>query len=157
MIKGLETINLIILPLLLVVYVLPVAVSHLETQDQGPMPVPYYPPQSYSSASTNMPAIKDDVKVPPINILQSSGDPRPGMMETSEYMIGKVGVLIIFVESTGRIDPNMEDWQDWRMVQVEQGIYRALWWWASQYPFAPQNWNSMLTETGLSGILTMSP
>jgi hypothetical protein len=157
MIKGLEIINLIILPLLLVVYVLPVAVSHLETQDQGPMPVPYHPPQSYSSASTNMPAIKDDVKVPPINILQSSGDPRPGMMETSEYMIGKVGVLIIFVESTGRIDPNMEDWQDWRMVQVEQGIYRALWWWRSQYPFGSPKLEFYVNRNRIIGYTDYEP
>lgn len=83
-----------------------------------------------------MPPIKDDAKVAPYHVLQSSKDPRPGVMETSEYMLGTVGVYIIFVESTGGIDPNTEDWQDWRMVQVEQGIYRALSWWRSQYPFA---------------------
>jgi hypothetical protein len=54
------------------------------------MPVPYYPPQSYPNSSTDMPPIKDDVKAPPIYMFQSSSDPRPGVMETSEYMIGRV-------------------------------------------------------------------
>ncbi len=133
--KGLDIIHLVIPALLLTACTVSVAALQTETQKQAPMPVPYYPPQSYSSANTELPPLKDDVKTPSIHMFQSSNDPRPGVMETSEYMIGRVGVYIVFVESTGGIDPNMEDWQNWRMVQVEQGINRALWWWTSQYPF----------------------
>lgn len=62
-------------------------------------------------------------------------DPRPGFWETSEYMIGKVGVYIVFVESTGEIDPNLETWDELRMTEVELEIYLALHWWMKQYPF----------------------
>jgi hypothetical protein len=155
--KGLDITHLVIPALLLAVCAVPVAALQTETQNQAPMPVPYYPPQSYPSDSNDVPPMKDDVKAPPIYMFQSSSDPRPGVMETSEYMIGRVGVYIVFVESTGRIDPNMEDWQDWRMVQVEQGIYRALGWWMSQYPFASPKLEFYVNRDRIIGFTDYEP
>jgi len=63
------------------------------------------------------------------------GDPRPTVHETSEYMIGKAGVYIIFVESNGELDPNLYDWSETSIAWAKNGIYRALYWWKSQYPF----------------------
>jgi hypothetical protein len=155
--KGLDITHLVIPALLLAVCAVPVAALQTETQNQAPMPVPHYPPQSYPSDSNDVPPMKDDVKAPPIYMFQSSSDPRPGVMETSEYMIGRVGVYIVFVESTGRIDPNMEDWQDWRMVQVEQGIYRALGWWMSQYPFASPKLEFYVNRDRIIGFTDYEP
>lgn len=63
-------------------------------------------------------------------------DPTPTPQQTSEYMIGKVGVMIVFVESNGALDTNIEDWTTGRMQEVETSIQRALNWWAGQYPYA---------------------
>jgi len=62
-------------------------------------------------------------------------DPRPGLWETSEYMIGKVGVYIIFVESNGELDLNLYNWDETSINWAKNGIYMALNWWKSQYPF----------------------
>jgi len=62
-------------------------------------------------------------------------DPRPGFWETSEYMLGRVGVLVIFVESDGKLDPDIEDWQEWRMNLVMREINSGLNWWVANYPF----------------------
>ena len=157
MIKRLGIIHLVILFLLFTTWSGPVAALQAESSEHSPMPVPYYLPQSYSNSSTEMPPIKDDAKVAPYHVLQSSKDPRPGVMETSEYMLGTVGVYIIFVESTGGIDPNTEDWQDWRMVQVEQGIYRALSWWRSQYPFASPKLDFYVNRGRIIGYTDYEP
>ncbi|MEM2615068.1 MAG: hypothetical protein QXO15_12725, partial [Nitrososphaerota archaeon] len=63
-------------------------------------------------------------------------DPRPGIWETSEYMIGRIGVYIIFVESNGGLDPNFYDWTETSINWAKAGIYHALNWWKSQYPFS---------------------
>jgi len=62
-------------------------------------------------------------------------DPRPGFWETSEYMLGRVGVLVVFVESTGGLDPDIEDWQEWRMNLVMRKVRSGLDWWIARYPF----------------------
>jgi hypothetical protein len=64
--KELDIIHLVIPALLLAVCAVPVAALQTETQNQGPMPVPYYPPQSYPSDSNDVPPMKDDVKAPPV-------------------------------------------------------------------------------------------
>jgi len=134
MVKG------IFLTLLITVSLFPIASStatgfSLETPETKFVPVPHYPPESYSNDSNIAPPLSNDVIIYPGIVSSPSNDHSPSWWETSEYMIGRVGVYIIFVESTGRVDPNREDWQEWRMELVEQGIYRALWWWMSQYPF----------------------
>jgi hypothetical protein len=36
--------------------------------------------------------------------------PVPGYYETSEYLLGKVAVGVILLESNGTVDPSTEDW-----------------------------------------------
>lgn len=67
--------------------------------------------------------------------LGEADDPRPGFWETSEYMLGRVGVLVVFVESDGGLDPDVEDWDSWRMNLVMGKIRSGLSWWANNYPF----------------------
>lgn len=59
----------------------------------------------------------------------------PGYYETSEYMVGKVAVGVVFLESSGKVDPSTKDWtQEEELVKDE--ILTALSWWASQNPSA---------------------
>jgi hypothetical protein len=88
-------------------------------------------PVGRSSASL----FSDYVEDPLIGFDVLSDDPRPSVRETSEYMIGKVGVYIIFVESDGGLDPNLYDWDKTSINWAKNGIYMALNWWKSQYPF----------------------
>ncbi len=62
-------------------------------------------------------------------------DPRPGFWETSEYMMGRVGVLVIFVESNGSVDPDIERWDEWRMDLVMREVKNGLSWWVTNYPY----------------------
>lgn len=80
-------------------------------------------------------SFNDSVVEPPISFSNEDADPRPGVWETSEYMIGKVGVYIIFVESTGEFDSNVFDWDRNSIEWAKNAIYTALNWWRSQYPF----------------------
>jgi len=63
-------------------------------------------------------------------------DPTPGYFETSEYMIGRVAVGLIFVESNGTIDPDTEDWNVTMEQVLTAKIQHALDWWGSQNPSA---------------------
>lgn len=71
-----------------------------------------------------------------IQSIPSIQDPSPGYWETSEYMIGKIAVGIIFPESNGSIDVSTEDWTDIEIQQCLSKIQYALNWWASQNPNA---------------------
>jgi len=95
------------------------------------LPTPPLSPIRQSSASL----FSDYVEDPLIGFDVLSDDPRPSVRETSEYMIGKIGVYIIFVESDGGLDPNLYDWDKTSINWAKNGIYMALNWWKSQYPF----------------------
>src|SRR5262245_21688252 len=53
---------------------------------------------------------------------------------TSDFMIGNVVVAIVFAESNGAIDPNIENWTDDRKSQVISEIMSGLDWWTQQNP-----------------------
>src|ERR1044071_8965632 len=53
---------------------------------------------------------------------------------TSDFMIGSIVVSIIFPESDGTIDPNIENWSDDRKSQVISKIMSGLDWWTRQNP-----------------------
>jgi PKD repeat protein len=65
--------------------------------------------------------------------------PYPTYYETSEYLIGKVAVGIIFVESNGTIDPQTENWTPTEELQVINEITSGLSWLSSQNPSANVN------------------
>ena len=52
--------------------------------------------------------------------------PSPGYYETSEYLIGKVVVGVILLESNGLIDQSTEDWTQQRETQVINKITSGL-------------------------------
>jgi hypothetical protein len=72
---------------------------------------------------------------PDINDDRSAG-PGPGYYDTSEYLIGSVGVGLIFLESNGVIDPNTENWNSTEITNVQNQITQALNWWVSQNQWA---------------------
>ena len=53
---------------------------------------------------------------------------------TSDFMIGNVVVSIIFPESNGLQDPNIENWSEERKAQVLSEIMAGLDWWSRQNP-----------------------
>ncbi|MEM2358578.1 MAG: hypothetical protein QW675_05730 [Nitrososphaerota archaeon] len=130
-----------------------------------PIPVPYFPPQTYSPPTFNYSPLVNDA-IMPSDVIKSYErvvhnvqveDPRPGFWETSEYMMGRVGVLIVFVESDGMLDPSTENWTPERMEQVEVGIYRALSWWTSIYPFQEGKLQFLVNAQRIIGYTRYEP
>jgi hypothetical protein len=66
---------------------------------------------------------------------QSMG-PGPGYYDTSEYLIGSVGVGLIFLESNGAIDPSTENWNTTETNNVQSQINQAMSWWINQNQWA---------------------
>jgi hypothetical protein len=101
--------------------------------------------------------IVNDLRIPSDEWIKSStilsSGPQP--TETSDYMVGDISVAIIFPESNGSIDPNIENWSLERKNQVILKIQSALDWWASQEPKARVKWiyNIYTIETGYEPIL----
>lgn len=68
--------------------------------------------------------------------IPSIEDPSPDYYETSEYMIGRVAVGVIFMESNGTKDPNTENWTSSEESSVTSKIQAGLDWWSRQNPGA---------------------
>lgn len=62
--------------------------------------------------------------------------PGPGYYDTSEYLIGSVGVGLIFLESNGSADPNRENWTSTEITNVRNQINQSLAWWSNQNQWA---------------------
>ncbi|MCE8425608.1 MAG: hypothetical protein J5U17_07515 [Candidatus Methanoperedens sp.] len=76
-------------------------------------------------------------QLPDNQINQASIQPyMAGFYDTSEYMIGDVAVGIIFLESNGLIDANIEDWNSTEESNVISKIQAGLKWWAAKEPKA---------------------
>jgi len=99
----------------------------------------------------------DIVEDPLVSFDTLDGDPRPSVRETSEYMVGKVGVYIIFVESNGELDLNLYDWSETSIDWAKNGIYRALNWWKSQYPFRNPNLEFYVNTETIIGYTKYEP
>jgi len=56
--------------------------------------------------------------------------------DTSEYLMGEIVYSVIFPDSNGVIDANLENWDQSRMDFVASKISGALQWWADQYPYS---------------------
>ncbi|MCU0850240.1 MAG: hypothetical protein MUC80_03070 [Candidatus Thermoplasmatota archaeon] len=67
-------------------------------------------------------------------------DPTPGYYDTSEYLIGSVGVGLIFLESNGAIDPSTENWDSTETTNVQNQINQAMTWWCNQNIYAGLNY-----------------
>ena len=60
----------------------------------------------------------------------------PALYQQSEYLIGKVAVNLVLVESDGSVDPSSENWTPDRQQQVFQQPVQALSWWQAREPRA---------------------
>ncbi len=60
----------------------------------------------------------------------------PSLYQQSEFLIGRVAVNIVLVESTGAVDPSAENWSPARQQQVFAQIVQGLEWWRAQEPRA---------------------
>ena len=49
--------------------------------------------------------------------------------DTGEFMLGRVGVTVVFLESNGQIDPSTEDWTVSHRAEVMNKIEEGLNWW----------------------------
>lgn len=65
---------------------------------------------------------------------------------TSDFMIGNVVVDVIFTESDGSTDPDLESWTDDRKAQVLSEIMSGLDWWTRQNTKSPLSF-SFISET----------
>ncbi len=63
-------------------------------------------------------------------------DPGPGWGATSSYLVGRVAVSIIFVESDGTIDTSTENWTPAMLNATEAEIKAGLAWWVAREPDA---------------------
>jgi hypothetical protein len=57
-----------------------------------------------------------------------------GFWDGSEYLLGRVGVKVVFVESDGTAEPSTEDWTEGERALVASGIEEAAEWWAARAP-----------------------
>ena len=69
-------------------------------------------------------------------LMSNPKGPGPGYYDTSEYLIGTVGVGLIFLESNGAIDPSTENWTPTEISNVLSEINQSLIWWSNQNPYA---------------------
>ena len=90
--------------------------------------------QSLGAELTNDAMLPPDL--PEMLSQSTASDPTPGFYQTSEFMIGRVAVGIVLVESDGTVDPSTEDWTDEEKALVYSEIVAATEWWAAREPRA---------------------
>ncbi|NIO45152.1 MAG: hypothetical protein GTN36_06415 [Candidatus Aenigmarchaeota archaeon] len=96
----------------------------------------------------------NDVRVAPDDSPMIIAATEPTHQQTSEFMIGDVSVAIILMESNGSIDPNLEDWDDWRIDKVVSEVQNGLNWLAEKEPRANLEWtyHTYVIETSYEPI-----
>ena len=82
---------------------------------------------------------QNDAIIPPdIENVGKDRGPEPGYYDTSEYMVGKVAFGIIFLESDGSIDPDLESWTAYEendaMTAMQFGNIQWRTWFLSYVP-----------------------
>jgi hypothetical protein len=100
--------------------------------------------ENYDDTTTSVSnSITGDVEVLSNDLLRyidafgrQSAGPSPGYYDTSEYLIGSVGVGLIFLESNGAIDPSTENWNTTETNNVQSQITQAISWWINQNQWA---------------------
>jgi hypothetical protein len=73
----------------------------------------------------------------PTDMRKGAGAPGPfgaGFWDGSEYLLGRVGVSVVFVESDGTEEPSTEEWTEEEEALVLAGIGEAMNWWAARAP-----------------------
>jgi len=62
--------------------------------------------------------------------------PGANEFQTSEYLMGDTAIGLIFLESTGTIDTNAEDWTTTETSAVVSECIAGMGWWADLYPYS---------------------
>jgi len=85
-----------------------------------------------------------DIQPPENDVLLATDQPElggqaldPSLYQQSEFMIGKVAVSLVLVDSSGAVDANAEDWSPERQQHVFTEVVRATSWWQARQPQAP--------------------
>ncbi len=60
----------------------------------------------------------------------------PSLYQQSDYLIGKVAVNVVLIESNGSVDASTEDWTPERQQLVIQEVVEAMNWWQAREPRA---------------------
>ncbi len=60
-----------------------------------------------------------------------------GFWDGSEYLLGSVGVAVVFVESDGSVDVSSEDWAAGEKSHVTAEVVEAMDWWMNQTTLGP--------------------
>jgi hypothetical protein len=83
-----------------------------------------------------LPLPEDDVLIAPASARLSFAvdDVEPRL--PSQYLAGRVAVQLILPESTGAVDPSMEDWTSAQIEQIVAEAQAALDWWRDRLPDA---------------------
>ncbi|RPJ42950.1 MAG: hypothetical protein EHM19_09635, partial [Candidatus Latescibacterota bacterium] len=66
--------------------------------------------------------------------LRAAGPLGAGYWDGSEYFLGRVGVVVVLVESDGTEEPSTEDWTAAEEALVLAGVGEAMDWWAARAP-----------------------
>ncbi|MFH1680524.1 MAG: FlgD immunoglobulin-like domain containing protein [Candidatus Eisenbacteria bacterium] len=89
-------------------------------------------------APTGRPLVGDALSPP---LPESKGEPPrtygpagAGFWDGSEYLVGRVGVAVILVESDGSAEPSTEDWAEGEEAHVLASVGEAMDFWARQAP-----------------------
>ncbi|MFB3879846.1 MAG: S-layer homology domain-containing protein [Armatimonadota bacterium] len=101
----------------------------------SPKPMAIAPPDGASPL-----AGEARVGTPPLKGLARAAGPAapPGAdeMQTSEYLMGSAVISVIFLESSGAIDANTEDWTPTETSEVVAEALAGMTWWQGVYPYA---------------------
>lgn len=77
--------------------------------------------------------IMNDVFLSPSSSINKNVYSSPSnSLGTSDYLYGKVLVNVVFVESNGSIDSNIENWTDSKISNVSQEIVSGISWWLNR-------------------------
>ncbi len=94
-------------------------------------------PSQVSAAPAEDTAHRDGLPAPrPAGMTTSSTDVAPSRYEPSAFMAGRIAVRLVFVESTGAIEPSQEDWTPTEIADITPRVAGALDWWKERIPNA---------------------
>lgn len=75
----------------------------------------------------------DDQRYPPDLVgnqsFSAEGEAATAVYQTSEFMIGSIQVDVFLPESNGAVDPNLENWDPYRIEKVMAKVINGITWW----------------------------
>ncbi len=97
---------------------------------------PLWRPSPSVAASGDSSLAGDGLFPPARPTLAAENTPTPSLYQPSAFLAGRVAVQIIFVESSGAVEPSSEDWTPALTSAVQGQIAAALDWWHQRLPNA---------------------